>query len=68
MAKIKVNDINPTGADLFDDSESFMNELSTDELEQAMGGLSVFSEAILSIYKGFNISGISKNPWGPVIL
>ena len=39
MTKIKVNDIKPTGAELFDDSESFMNELSNDELEQAMGGL-----------------------------
>ncbi len=38
MAKIKVKDIKPTGADLFNDSESFMNELSNDELEQAMGG------------------------------
>ena len=39
MAKITILDIKPTGADLFDDSESFMSELSSDELEQAMGGL-----------------------------
>ena len=38
MAKIKIKDIKSTGADLFNDSESFMNELSNDELEQAMGG------------------------------
>ncbi|NEO41860.1 MAG: hypothetical protein F6J90_38280 [Moorea sp. SIOASIH] len=42
MANIKVKDIKPTGADLFNDSESFMNELSNDELEQAMGGLVLY--------------------------
>ncbi len=39
MAKIKVNDIKPIGTKLFDDSESFMNELRNDELEQALGGI-----------------------------
>ncbi|MBW4641948.1 MAG: hypothetical protein KME23_02830 [Goleter apudmare HA4340-LM2] len=39
MAKIKVSDIKPTGADLFDDSESFLSEVSNDELENAIGGL-----------------------------
>ncbi|MGB7444062.1 MAG: hypothetical protein WA919_23600 [Coleofasciculaceae cyanobacterium] len=39
MSKIKIHDLRPTGADLFDDSESFLNELSNDELNQAVGGL-----------------------------
>ena len=43
MAKITILDIKPTGADLFDDSESFMSELSNDELEQAMGGRYIIS-------------------------
>ncbi|NEO44494.1 MAG: hypothetical protein F6K55_10315 [Moorea sp. SIO4A3] len=46
MAKIKIKDIKPTGADLFKDSESFMNELSNDELEQAMGGGLVRVESV----------------------
>ncbi|NEO68976.1 hypothetical protein [Moorena sp. SIO3H5] len=46
MAKIKIKDIKLTGADLFDDSESFMNELSNDELDQAMGGGLVRVESV----------------------
>ena len=41
MANITILDINPTGADLFDDSESFLENLRTDELEQAMGGVGI---------------------------
>lgn len=41
MSNIKVNDLKPTGADLFTDSEGFMDELSNDELEQTMGGLNL---------------------------
>ncbi|AOX00280.1 hypothetical protein BJP34_13175 [Moorena producens PAL-8-15-08-1] len=52
MAKIKVKDIKPTGADLFNDSESFMNELSNDELEQAMGGRILYP--VLSVQKSCN--------------
>ena len=63
MAKIKVKDIKPTGADLFDDSESFMNELSNDELEQAMGGRSIIGP-VFSIQKSCNcfptIGGTTK--------
>ena len=38
MAKIKVNDIKPTGTELFDDAESFLSEVSGDELEHTIGG------------------------------
>jgi hypothetical protein len=31
MATIKIDNLKPTGAELFFDSESFMNELSNDE-------------------------------------
>ncbi len=55
MAKLKINDIKPTGAELFDDSESFMNDLSNDELEQAMGGLILSPlPTIYSIQKSCN--------------
>lgn len=38
MAKLKVNDIKTTGTELFDDSESFMNELMDDEVGQVLAG------------------------------
>lgn len=38
MADIKLNDLKPTGAELFLDSESFMNDLSNDEMN-LLGGL-----------------------------
>ncbi|NEQ83929.1 MAG: hypothetical protein F6K26_28225 [Moorea sp. SIO2I5] len=45
MANIKVNDIKPAGSELFGDSESFMQELSNDELNNLHGGkiCSIFS-------------------------
>jgi hypothetical protein len=38
MATIKIENLKPTGAELFFDSESFMNELSNDELGHVLGG------------------------------
>ncbi|NEO77966.1 hypothetical protein [Moorena sp. SIO4G3] len=38
MADIKINDIKPAGADLFADDESFIKELSNDELNIVGGG------------------------------
>ncbi len=39
MANIKVNDIKPAGAELFGDFESFISDLSDDELTVAGGGV-----------------------------
>ncbi|MDJ0734779.1 MAG: hypothetical protein QNJ47_12045 [Nostocaceae cyanobacterium] len=49
MAKIKVRDIKPTGVDLFEDSESFLNEVNNDELEQTVGGLVAIDDASILI-------------------
>ncbi|NES40915.1 hypothetical protein [Moorena sp. SIO2C4] len=38
MANIEVKNIKPAGAELFADSEGFMNELSSDDLGQIIGG------------------------------
>jgi hypothetical protein len=48
MASIKVKDLgsNIAGADLFSDSESFMRELSNDEVISQVGGHSVIRFAI----------------------
>ncbi|MBC1236968.1 hypothetical protein VF14_33345 [Nostoc linckia z18] len=32
MATIKIHDLSPAGSDLFQDSESFLNELTDEEL------------------------------------
>jgi hypothetical protein len=39
MANISVNDIQPTGAELFSDLEGFMDELNDGELNSLVGGL-----------------------------
>lgn len=38
MASIKISELNPTGADLFADSESFMTELSDNDFSEVVGG------------------------------
>ena len=38
MASIKINNLQPAGAELFDDSESFLNELKSQELDIISGG------------------------------
>ncbi|WP_013321441.1 hypothetical protein [Gloeothece verrucosa] len=39
MADIKINDIKPAGAELFEDSEGFLNELKDDEVNKVVGGV-----------------------------
>lgn len=79
MAKLKINELETTGVELFEDSETFLNALSDDELAKAMGGLdvvqietyvatirlTVVNEPILTY--GCTI-GIPVNPYTPVIL
>lgn len=38
MANLKISDLQPTGYDLFSDSESYMMDLSEDELNTTHGG------------------------------
>lgn len=39
MSKIQVNDLNISGADLFEDSESYMNDLDRDSMNAVGAGL-----------------------------
>ena len=39
MATIKISDLHSAGSELFMDSESYLNELTNDELNIAHGGL-----------------------------
>lgn len=38
MANIKISDLRPAGSDLFSDSESFLHELTTQEITDVLGG------------------------------
>jgi hypothetical protein len=49
MATIKIDDITPAGAELFVDSEIFMEELSNDELLAVLGG---------KIWPLYNLDGV----------
>jgi hypothetical protein len=42
MTTISIHDLRPTGADLFDSSESYLQELSDTELSETNGGSSPF--------------------------
>jgi hypothetical protein len=39
MANIAISDLCPTGANLFQDSESFLNNLTDEELNNTHGGI-----------------------------
>jgi hypothetical protein len=41
MANIKIHNLNPTGSELFGDSETFLNELGEAELNSVEGGTSI---------------------------
>ncbi|OUL30846.1 hypothetical protein BV378_02950 [Nostoc sp. RF31YmG] len=52
MASIKIAELRPAGSELFQDSESFLNELNEKEISTAIGGgsvVSVISQATASI-------------------
>jgi hypothetical protein len=38
MATINIDNLRPAGAELFDDSEGFMDKLSNDEIDSIYGG------------------------------
>lgn len=53
MSTIKINDLRPTGAELFSDSETYMNELGDSELDIYGGRISSIIKSIAkSIAKG----------------
>lgn len=39
MAAIKISDLAPAGSELFMDSESYLNELTNDEINMVSGGV-----------------------------
>jgi len=39
MATIQINNLNAAGSDLFNDSESYLNELTDEEINMTNGGI-----------------------------
>ena len=46
MASIKISDLNISGSSLFMDSESFLDELSYDDLTGVKGGITPFLSGV----------------------
>lgn len=50
MSCLKISDLSPTGLELFQDAENFLNELSDREIENITGGFfSFFTDEFLPI-------------------
>jgi hypothetical protein len=56
MADIKLNDLQPTAVDFFEDNEGYLSELSEDELTVWGGQLSVDVDVnVNAVSEGFTI-------------
>jgi hypothetical protein len=62
MATIKISNLHPAGSELFGDSESYLNELTNDELTMTHGG----SSPVCSFVAGaaLTIYGANQSWWG----
>ena len=49
MANIDISDLSPAGADLFLDSESYLNDLTEGEMINTLGGISPITITLLFI-------------------
>ena len=47
MANITISDLRPAGADLFSDSESYLHDLTDNELYVTQGGSSYFCAGVI---------------------
>jgi hypothetical protein len=55
MAAIRINDLKAPGFELLADEESYLNELASDELNMARGGLTPVVY-VGALWLGYNIS------------
>jgi hypothetical protein len=68
MASIKLNDLSPAGSDLFADSESYLSDLTEDDLEVHGGAIStpICAVVVIVAYTGAMIySAAQSNPKSP---
>jgi hypothetical protein len=63
MATIKISDLHSAGSELFMDSESYLNELTNEELNMTHGGS---TPACISFSVGVSVSiyGAKQTWWG----
>lgn len=54
MATIKINHLHPTGADLFQDSESYLNELTAEDTGVVGGDAQVIFVSVVTRTLGVN--------------
>ena len=57
MATIKISDLRPAGSDLFSDSESYLSEMSEEEVASTVGGKS--SGFCDNLFGGLAVAGVS---------
>ena len=53
MANIDISDLSPAGADLFLDSESYLNDLTEGEMTKTLGGSFMFCTSAATGCKSF---------------
>jgi hypothetical protein len=79
MSTIKINDIGDHGLDLFDDAESFMNEIQPDDLNGVVGGLYITPTltgpviirttlTVSTFPTTIRTTVLTTGPWSPVVL
>jgi hypothetical protein len=49
MATITISNLHPTGSDLFSDSESYLRELSNEDIVQVQGGSTLVCSVVASV-------------------
>ena len=57
MANINISDLSPAGADLFLDSESYLNDLTEGEMTNTLGGVLPLVYIGIGLYMGYTIWG-----------
>ena len=57
MANINISDLCPAGADLFLDSESYLNDLTEGEMTNTLGGVLPLVYIGIGLYMGYTIWG-----------
>jgi hypothetical protein len=66
MATIKISDLHPTGADLFQDSENYLNELTDDELDLTQGGFTPAFSFVTKAVSGYVVSKVVSRLFEPI--
>jgi len=66
MATIKISDLHPSGADLFLDSENYLNELTDEELDLTQGGW-VFTLQVGSVVLTIGNTAVQQQPVSDII-